>query len=273
MDIGFKIKELRQYKKVTQEELANAVGISTQAVSKWENGGTPDINLLPQIADYFEITIDELFNRNISNFRSFEQKFSDYIANVDNKNIFMKVFEMCWNMQKSMMSNNDINDETIQMFLDSEEGTNSKMLTKYGYCLMRIHKDNMFYFIAPQPQSGNYNKIIESKEQQIDFLNFISSEDVYDILVLLNKRENSYFTPNYFVGNGITEERAKEIIDSLVQFGFLNQDTVQIDDKKQDIYVYKNTAELIVLFTALDLIVKRQNHYCYYTGGDNKYFS
>lgn len=103
MDIGFKIKELRQYKKVTQEELANAVGISTQAVSKWENGGTPDINLLPQIADYFEITIDELFNRNISNFRSFEQKFSDYIANVDNKNIFMKVFEMCWNMQKSMM--------------------------------------------------------------------------------------------------------------------------------------------------------------------------
>ena len=46
-NIGNVISELRKNKGVKQEELANAVGVSTQAVSKWENGGTPDTELLP----------------------------------------------------------------------------------------------------------------------------------------------------------------------------------------------------------------------------------
>lgn len=60
--IGTNIKLLRKTKGITQEELANALHISYQAVSKWENGSSqPDIALLPPIANYFGVTIDELF--------------------------------------------------------------------------------------------------------------------------------------------------------------------------------------------------------------------
>lgn len=60
--IGKQIKALRSSKGVTQEELANFLGISYQAVSKWENGATaPDIQLLPELSVYFGVTIDELF--------------------------------------------------------------------------------------------------------------------------------------------------------------------------------------------------------------------
>lgn len=62
IEIGKQIKNLRIEKGVTQEELANHLGISYQAVSKWENNITaPDIQLLPMISVYFGITIDELF--------------------------------------------------------------------------------------------------------------------------------------------------------------------------------------------------------------------
>lgn len=61
--IGKKIQTLRKNKHITQEQLAEVLSISAQAVSKWENGGsTPDITLLPMIARYFGITMDELFN-------------------------------------------------------------------------------------------------------------------------------------------------------------------------------------------------------------------
>lgn len=62
MELGKKIKQLRLNKGITQETLANALGVSYQAVSRWENETTmPDISLLPQISVYFGVSIDELF--------------------------------------------------------------------------------------------------------------------------------------------------------------------------------------------------------------------
>lgn len=52
---------LRKSRGITQEELAKVFGISNQAVSKWESGQScPDIQLLPQLASYFKVSIDEL---------------------------------------------------------------------------------------------------------------------------------------------------------------------------------------------------------------------
>ena len=64
--IGNKIKELRKKKGITQEQLAENIGISFQAVSKWENNiALPDITLVPALASFFEISIDELFDYNL----------------------------------------------------------------------------------------------------------------------------------------------------------------------------------------------------------------
>lgn len=57
----------RKKRGITQEELANALGVTNQAVSKWESGKcAPDIQLLPDIAEYFNISIDELFGRSVN---------------------------------------------------------------------------------------------------------------------------------------------------------------------------------------------------------------
>ena len=54
--IGKNIALFRKEKGATQEQLAKYVGVSPQAVSKWENGGVPDTELLAKIADFFETT-------------------------------------------------------------------------------------------------------------------------------------------------------------------------------------------------------------------------
>lgn len=65
MEINMKdtLRALRQKKNVTQEALADHLGITPQSVGKWERGeGFPDITLLPNIALYFNVTIDDLLN-------------------------------------------------------------------------------------------------------------------------------------------------------------------------------------------------------------------
>lgn len=65
LDIGNKIKDLRRQKNISQEVLAQYLGVSFQAVSKWESGMTmPDIALVPAIASFFGVSIDELFDYN-----------------------------------------------------------------------------------------------------------------------------------------------------------------------------------------------------------------
>lgn len=67
--IGSKIKEYRIKNNMTQEQVAGKLGVSYQAVSKWENGAnTPDIALLPEIAHLFGVTIDSLFSDDINEF-------------------------------------------------------------------------------------------------------------------------------------------------------------------------------------------------------------
>lgn len=61
--IGNRIKQLRLAASMTQEQLANSLGVSAQAVSKWESGvNMPDILLLPELSVIFGVTIDELFS-------------------------------------------------------------------------------------------------------------------------------------------------------------------------------------------------------------------
>ena len=62
LNIGSKIKELRHRDGRTQEALAEALGVTNQAVSRWESGGSyPDMEIVPAIANYFHVSIDELF--------------------------------------------------------------------------------------------------------------------------------------------------------------------------------------------------------------------
>ena len=78
--LGNKIRMLRKNKGMTQEELAEVLMVSSQAVSKWEtNLSTPDVELLPVIARYFGITMDELFNYRLDAL-NYKERFVRFMA-------------------------------------------------------------------------------------------------------------------------------------------------------------------------------------------------
>lgn len=66
--ISMRIRELRKQAKLSQEMMAEKIGVSRQAITKWETGlGVPDIENLVAIADLFKLSLDELMGRDIEN--------------------------------------------------------------------------------------------------------------------------------------------------------------------------------------------------------------
>lgn len=84
-----KIKELRKKKGLTQEELANALNVSRQAITKWESGdGSPDIDNLKNIALYFHVSVDYLID-------STTEKVMDLNTKFQLVEVFLFIFGIC----------------------------------------------------------------------------------------------------------------------------------------------------------------------------------
>lgn len=83
LNICESIRELRRARGTTQEALAQALGVTAQAVSRWEVGATyPDMELIPSIANYFGVSIDRLFGYNEER----EIRISEVLKKVDELN-------------------------------------------------------------------------------------------------------------------------------------------------------------------------------------------
>ena len=66
--IGARIKQLRKQNNITQEKLAESLGVTGQAVSRWESeSGYPDMEYITRIASYFNVTTDFLFDHVANN--------------------------------------------------------------------------------------------------------------------------------------------------------------------------------------------------------------
>ena len=99
--IGKQIAAMRKEKGIRQEELAGFVGVSTQAVSKWENGGVPDTELIPKIADFFSVSIDTLFGRELTGYSDAQAALMRRISEAPQDERIGMIFDCCWAMERA----------------------------------------------------------------------------------------------------------------------------------------------------------------------------
>ena len=96
LSLGENIKRKRIERKLTQEEVATHLGVSFQSVSKWERGeGYPDIELLPSLANYFDVSVDELLGMSNSEKTERYENIKDSFALNENCNIEGKTLLLC----------------------------------------------------------------------------------------------------------------------------------------------------------------------------------
>lgn len=271
-NIGANIAKFRKAKGATQDDLARAVGVSAQAVSKWENGGVPDAELFPAIADYFEVTIDALFGREVLK-HNLEKAIAERLEKAPECEKIHKAFELCWVIERGLFIKAYEENDTIENFLNDVSDNDqyySSNQKDTGYTHMGLGNRASFFFIMPE-QEGICDKLLEGVDYCALFRD-LGQEDVFNAFITLYKRPaDKYFTEQLLVKDlGVTEERATEIIGIMKKYGHIWTQTIELDDREMTVYQFSPQPYFMgLLVFARDMMVK-PNSYCYYAGGRNK---
>lgn len=105
LEIGKRIATLRKIMGVTQLELANYLGVLPQTVSRWEtDNGIPDVTLLPKIATFFSISLDDLFG--VNNMKKIEDLVCKYSV-LRNENSYDEAIAAIKLQESNLADNND----------------------------------------------------------------------------------------------------------------------------------------------------------------------
>ena len=270
--IGKVIAKLRKDMNITQEEIAKAVGISAQAVSKWENGGVPDTELLPKIADFFNVSIDTLFGREITDYRAVQKALTRIIAETEPALRFEKVFELCWDIERAMFGETSV-DNSIKDYaatLGESEQSYSCILSNEGFTRMGVA--NLLQYFLIVPEAKNKEMAFFDGIDYIELFKVLSDQTFFDTMVSFTKRQdNKSFTPNLLIENlHVDFDKALSLIKTLDKYGMILTTQIEIDDTKQEIYKFLPTPSFPAMLIFARELIARPNNFRYYFGNRNK---
>ena len=268
--IGKQIASLRKEKGARQEELAKYVGVSAQAVSKWENGGVPDIELLPKIADFFSVSIDSLFNRNASDGNLHSALMKKIIEIPDDQKI-KTAFDLCWAIERALMPFPQYTDndsiEDYEKAIGCSDQRYSSVMRNDGFTLMGIANRSQYFLLVPNPHSTNdaYFKGVDYPA----FFKDMSDKTFFNACVFLNHRDtNKAFTPMLLVKKlGIDAQKADEILKTLKKYHLVSTLQLEMDDEVQTVYQFWPTPSFVALLIFAREIINKPEIFAYYSGG------
>lgn len=272
MDIttmGERIKELRKGAGLTQEELGSKVGVTAQAVSKWECGSVPDTELIPKIADCFGVSIDALFGREYDNYDPYnvmsKHILGDKDEDVEPEEIVRRGFKSCYvSITNAMRSRRDVFEKSYtteeridQMFADPFPYT--KIFTDHLIALMDATTDSPSFFFMPEA-AGRTKKLLEDTDY-VSLFAALSDPDVFNAIIYLHSHKLSRYTKSTFIAKvGIPAERADEVLEKLRKYEFIHVDSLELDDAVIDTYQSHWVAYFMMFLQSAHYLLNR--FYC-----------
>lgn len=265
------LQGLRKSRGVTQEQLAMHLGVSPQAVSKWENGSYPDGDLLPQLADYFEVSIDYLYGRAQEKV-SLEQELMNCIRNLNQEKnwnvnegdkLFEQMLRCIWAMQIGCWSENKHYYE--RMVSDNASSVVSSVSSEAGFNYMRMNRNLEFFTVMKEPEDG-FASYFEVTDELAGLFAFLGDKDNLKVLFyILSLKAGECVGINTVAKRlGIASEKAEAALQYLSGYckngnGFLHEaKLVNEHDQEEKVYTVWGTtaASVLILLAGADAVLK-----------------
>ena len=280
--IGRNIAALRKEKQITQETLANALNISVQAVSKWENNnGSPDSSTIPRIADFFGVSIDRLYGRRSYDQQGFQDYMLEYLMRFPPEERLAKAFDLQIYASVSFADIPKDVDLDYAEFLKhmnnicNKTTAYSQFMGEQGLSFGSLDPTLPFSLIMPEPPEG-WATQLHFSESLSQFFHMLSNEHNLKAIFLLHSRPNKPFTTKLLEKElDISPNTALNIITDLTQYDMVQAKELEVDDEIMNFYELVPQMAIIPFMTFAKLCIHKARvfFFQYFDRNDQPYIT
>lgn len=251
------IARYRKERGMTQEELGRRVGVSTQAVSRWECGGAPDVALLPAIADALGVAIDALFGREGGSPADPARTVSDWLRSLPPQRRMEELCLLAWRASTAAAQDTkqilglDHFQPTCELYAASGQGPclmRSVMALDTGLSLAVAAEDMSFFSLFPEPEAG-YDAYFPSPDDCRRLFAVLARPGCLEAWLLLarTKTERFHTAGGLAARMGVDLPEAESLLEAMTEAGLLTRSAIELDEEAVDVYALRHEEALVPL--------------------------
>ena len=258
--IGEQIARYRKAAGLTQEELGKAVGVSTQAVSRWECGGAPDVTLLPAIADRLHVTVDALFGRESGPAKDMSNDLIQWLRSIPEKDRLTKLTRLLWEAAIYGVSDSLFDAPWIAypekaeldkpgLFGEGKALMRTMSGTDSGYLLGVGAEDYSYFGVFPEPEAG-YEKYLLTDEEYRALFAALALPGAMEALRYLCRSREGLYAPAVVAGHtGVPLPETERALEALTGAHLLAREQITMPEGTVRVYALRDFSGIVPLLT------------------------
>ena len=257
MTLSQNIKQFRLERNLTQEQLGATLGISGQAISKWETSETyPDGSMLVPLAQALGVSLDRLFGNEVYTMEDISLRIKKLLLNTPKKDRLHLLRDIGWQMEKGLFNCRSTREYIYSPEEILQKKASSYHLSDYGF----THISNgLTPFFAVFPEYGdNWSRAIGDGEDLRKIFEAISSPEVMQGILWIHRREEDYVFEPALLGMdcGLEGIALDCVLERLLQLNLLTKLDVELNGEERVLYTTHPSHKVMAL-----LILAREINY------------
>lgn len=280
------ITRLRKERGLTQEQLGQLVGVSAQAVSKWEKGGAPDVELLPVLADRLGVSIDALFGRADPSTADMTTQFQQWLLSIPIDRRLFSLFELLAMsspyLGSNLMGSGIIPSISVQStcYIDNIVPTPSRehstcwlrsyVTSEEGLVLGVLAEDFPLFLLMPEPPKG-YQSNLPEPERCRKLFAALALPGALEILLYLHGREGSFYHPSAIAKHTkLPLEDVLAALPKMAECELLKKKDLELEDGPTQVYTLHNNFSFVPFLFLARWVMQPEDAYVFACDARNR---
>ena len=251
-ELSERIAALRKERGLTQEQLGSMVGVSAQAVSKWEKGGTPDVELLPVLSRQLGVTIDALFGMEGGAQENAADAVGRWLRGFPAKERLDQFCRLVWQLMEYFAPVDVILPDMSypeSCKIDCGDGRSELFLSQVlgeGGMLFDIHAEDLsFVTLWPRPKGG-WAQWLAPKDEYRKLFSLLAKPGCLELLGYLYLQNKDWFSAGVVLQQlKMPKEDVENLLNELVEQNMLSSMELELESGKVTAYKLMEPIKLI----------------------------